>query len=108
MMQRAIATNPDCDGIVLGGHGLFTWGQTQRECYLNTITLIDQIGQFIARHGESKGASRFGGEAVPARADRKDLAKAIAPYLRGPRERPESLDRQLLRRARCSAVRQRQ
>jgi rhamnose utilization protein RhaD (predicted bifunctional aldolase and dehydrogenase)/NAD(P)-dependent dehydrogenase (short-subunit alcohol dehydrogenase family) len=83
MMQRAIAANPDCDGIVLGGHGLFTWGQTQRECYLNTITLIDQIGQFIARHGESKGASRFGGEAVPARADRKDLAKAIAPSLRG-------------------------
>ncbi len=35
MMKRAIAANPDCDGIVLGGHGLFTWGQTQRECYLN-------------------------------------------------------------------------
>ncbi len=83
MMQRAIAANPDCDGIVLGGHGLFTWGQTQRECYLNTITLIDQIGQFIARHGAAKGLSRFGGEAIPARTDRKDLATKIAPYLRG-------------------------
>lgn len=83
MMKRAIAANPDCDGIVLGGHGLFTWGDTQRECYLNTITLIDQIGQFIARHGEAKGVSRFGGEAIPARADRKELAVAIAPYLRG-------------------------
>lgn len=83
MMKRAVEKNPDCDGIVLGGHGLFTWGQTQRECYLNTITLIDQIGQFIARHGRAKGVSRFGGEAIPARSDRKDLAVQIAPYLRG-------------------------
>src|SRR5246500_1960577 len=83
MMKRAVAANPGCDGIVLGGHGLFTWGQTQRECYLNTITLIDQIGQFIARHGAAKGVPRFGGEAVPARSDRKDLAIEIAPYLRG-------------------------
>jgi len=49
MLHKAVEQNPGCDGIVLGGHGLFTWGQTQRECYLNTITIIDQIGQFIAR-----------------------------------------------------------
>ncbi|HWA93424.1 MAG TPA: bifunctional rhamnulose-1-phosphate aldolase/short-chain dehydrogenase [Terracidiphilus sp.] len=83
MMRKAIQDNPGCDGIVLGGHGLFTWGETQRECYLNTITLIDQIGQFIARHGEAKGATRFGGEVVPARANRSELAIQIAPFLRG-------------------------
>jgi rhamnose utilization protein RhaD (predicted bifunctional aldolase and dehydrogenase)/NAD(P)-dependent dehydrogenase (short-subunit alcohol dehydrogenase family) len=83
VMRKAIEDNPGCDGIVLGGHGLFTWGQTQRECYLNTITLIDQIGQFIHNHGLAKGPSRFGGEAVPARADRASLAVQIAPYLRG-------------------------
>ncbi|MFZ1012329.1 MAG: bifunctional rhamnulose-1-phosphate aldolase/short-chain dehydrogenase [Terracidiphilus sp.] len=81
MMRRAVADNPRCDGIVLGGHGLFTWGHTQRECYLNTITLIDQIGQFIARHAKSE--VRFGGEAVPTRSDRRDLAIDIAPFLRG-------------------------
>ena len=83
MMKRAVEENPGCDGIVLGGHGLFTWGQTQRECYLNTLTVIDQIGQFIQRQGRAKGNARFGGELVPARADRRDLAIAIAPYLRG-------------------------
>ncbi len=83
MMKKAIAANPDCDGIVLGGHGLFTWGQTQRECYMNTLTLIDQIGQFIERHGKAKGPARFGGEAVPARANRKELAVQIEPFLRG-------------------------
>jgi rhamnose utilization protein RhaD (predicted bifunctional aldolase and dehydrogenase)/NAD(P)-dependent dehydrogenase (short-subunit alcohol dehydrogenase family) len=83
MMRKAVESNPGCDGIVLGGHGLFTWGNTQRECYLNTITVIDQIGQFIERHGIAKGKSRFGGELVPARVDRHDLAIQIAPYLRG-------------------------
>ena len=81
MMKRAVEENPGCDGIVLGGHGLFTWGQTQRECYLNTLTVIDQLGQFIERHG--RGKTRFGGEAVPARADREQLAAQIAPFLRG-------------------------
>jgi rhamnose utilization protein RhaD (predicted bifunctional aldolase and dehydrogenase)/NAD(P)-dependent dehydrogenase (short-subunit alcohol dehydrogenase family) len=81
MMKRAVEENPGCDGIVLGGHGLFTWGQTQRECYLNTLHVIDSIGQFIERHGTGK--MRFGGQAVPTREDRKALAVKFAPFLRG-------------------------
>jgi rhamnose utilization protein RhaD (predicted bifunctional aldolase and dehydrogenase)/NAD(P)-dependent dehydrogenase (short-subunit alcohol dehydrogenase family) len=81
VMRRVVEENPGCDGIVLGGHGLFTWGDTQRECYLNTLNVIDQLGQFIERHGEGK--VRFGGEALPARTDRRDQAIAIAPFLRG-------------------------
>jgi rhamnose utilization protein RhaD (predicted bifunctional aldolase and dehydrogenase) len=42
--------------------------------------VIDQLGQFIERHG--RGKVRFGGEAVPARAD-AELAAQIAPFLRG-------------------------
>jgi hypothetical protein len=48
---------PGCDGVVLGGHGLFTWGETQRESYLNTITIIDQLGQFTLAHAAKKGIS---------------------------------------------------
>jgi rhamnose utilization protein RhaD (predicted bifunctional aldolase and dehydrogenase)/NAD(P)-dependent dehydrogenase (short-subunit alcohol dehydrogenase family) len=81
MMKRAVEENPGCDGIVLGAHGLFTWGGTQRECYLNTLNVIDSLGQFIERHG--RGKVRFGGEAVPERAGRKELAIQIAPFLRG-------------------------
>jgi rhamnose utilization protein RhaD (predicted bifunctional aldolase and dehydrogenase)/NAD(P)-dependent dehydrogenase (short-subunit alcohol dehydrogenase family) len=83
VMRQAVSENPGCDGIVLGGHGLFTWGQTQRQCYLSTLTVIDQLGQFIHRHGIAKGLSRFGGQAVPARPDRAQLALEIAPFLRG-------------------------
>src|ERR1035438_3328061 len=42
MLRKIVQETPGCDGVVLGGHGLFTWGQTQRECYLNTLNLIDQ------------------------------------------------------------------
>jgi len=83
MLRKAVEDNPGCDGIVLGGHGLFTWGQTHRECYLNTLTVIDQLGQFIERHGKAKGTVRFGGEITPARSQRRHLATEIVPYLRG-------------------------
>ena len=83
MMRRAVDRHPGCDGIVLGGHGLFTWGQTQHQCYLSTITMVDHLGQFIDRHAQARGPVRFGGAAVPSRTDRRALAVAIAPFLRG-------------------------
>jgi rhamnose utilization protein RhaD (predicted bifunctional aldolase and dehydrogenase)/NAD(P)-dependent dehydrogenase (short-subunit alcohol dehydrogenase family) len=83
MMQKAVAENPECDGVVLGGHGLFTWGETQRECYLHTITMIDHLGQFVQEHAERKGATLFGGTAQEARADRRELALELLPFVRG-------------------------
>jgi rhamnose utilization protein RhaD (predicted bifunctional aldolase and dehydrogenase)/NAD(P)-dependent dehydrogenase (short-subunit alcohol dehydrogenase family) len=82
MLKKIVAETPGCDGVVLGGHGLFTWGNTQRESYLNTITIIDQLGQFIERHAAA-GYKVFGGGAVKAREDRAEIAVSIMPYLRG-------------------------
>jgi rhamnose utilization protein RhaD (predicted bifunctional aldolase and dehydrogenase)/NAD(P)-dependent dehydrogenase (short-subunit alcohol dehydrogenase family) len=83
MMRRIVEANPGCDGVVLGGHGLFTWGDTQRESYLNTITIIDQIGQFIERHASIAGHKHFAGAQVKSREDRAEIALHIMPYLRG-------------------------
>src|SRR3984885_8908611 len=82
MLKKIVAETPGCDGVVLGGHGLFTWGDTQRESYLNTITIIDQLGQFIERHAAA-GYKVFGGGKVKPREDRAEIAAAIMPYLRG-------------------------
>jgi rhamnose utilization protein RhaD (predicted bifunctional aldolase and dehydrogenase)/NAD(P)-dependent dehydrogenase (short-subunit alcohol dehydrogenase family) len=82
MLKKIVAETPGCDGVVLGGHGLFTWGNTQRESYLNTITIIDQLGQFIERHAAA-GYKVFGGGQVKAREDRAEIAAAIMPYQRG-------------------------
>jgi rhamnose utilization protein RhaD (predicted bifunctional aldolase and dehydrogenase)/NAD(P)-dependent dehydrogenase (short-subunit alcohol dehydrogenase family) len=83
MLRKIVAETPGCDGVVLGGHGLFTWGDTQRECYLNTVTIIDQLGQFIERHGQTQGHVHFGGSKVKSREDRKEIALQIFPALRG-------------------------
>jgi rhamnose utilization protein RhaD (predicted bifunctional aldolase and dehydrogenase)/NAD(P)-dependent dehydrogenase (short-subunit alcohol dehydrogenase family) len=82
MLKKIVAETPGCDGVVLGGHGLFTWGNTQRESYLNTITIIDQLGQFIERHAAA-GYKVFGGGTVKPREDRAEIAASIMPYLRG-------------------------
>ena len=82
MLEGAVRENPSADGLVLGGHGLFTWGNTQRECYLNSIHTIDQMGEFILKH-QAKKAQLFGGIEYAAIPDRKKVALQILPALRG-------------------------
>lgn len=82
MIERAVQENPGAEGLILGGHGLFTWGMTQRDCYLNSIHTIDQMGEFILQHQSKKG-SRFGGVQHAPVPDRKNIATQILPALRG-------------------------
>src|SRR5205823_12241571 len=70
LIERAGHENRGVEGLILGGHGLFTWGITQRECYLNSIHTIDQMGQFVLRHQVKQGVL-FGGIEHPAGPDRK-------------------------------------
>ncbi|HEY2431365.1 MAG TPA: bifunctional rhamnulose-1-phosphate aldolase/short-chain dehydrogenase [Vicinamibacterales bacterium] len=84
MLRAAVADHPGCDGIVLGGHGLFTWGATQYECYLSSLRTIDQMGAFISQHETRAGRPRFGGAAVTAAvADVESATADLFPYLRG-------------------------
>ena len=83
MLKKIVEETPGCNGVVLGGHGLFTWGATQRESYLNTITIIDQLGQFLERHGSAAGHVHFGGAKAKPREDRREIATTMMPYLRG-------------------------
>ena len=63
--------HPDADGILLGSHGLFTWGDTGRESYLNTLRVIDKIGQYVLARIEAKGGQLFGGAESATRPDRE-------------------------------------
>jgi rhamnose utilization protein RhaD (predicted bifunctional aldolase and dehydrogenase)/NAD(P)-dependent dehydrogenase (short-subunit alcohol dehydrogenase family) len=83
MIEKAVKENPGIDGILLGGHGLFTWGDTQRGCYLNSIHTIDQMGEFIEKHQAQKEGGGFGGLVHAPRSDRKNIAVEVLPALRG-------------------------
>ena len=82
MIERTVKDNPGAEGLILGGHGLFTWGTTQRECYLNSIHTIDQMGEFILKHQSKKG-SLFGGVEHSPVPNRRSIATQILPALRG-------------------------
>ncbi len=82
-LAKAIEENPSADGILLGSHGIFTWGNTGRESYLNTLRVIDGIGQYVLKAVEAKGDALFGGAVTAPRADRRELAAAVIPVLRG-------------------------
>jgi rhamnose utilization protein RhaD (predicted bifunctional aldolase and dehydrogenase)/NAD(P)-dependent dehydrogenase (short-subunit alcohol dehydrogenase family) len=81
LIEAAVRDNPGADGLILGSHGLFTWGATHRECYLNSIRTIDQMGEFIDEHRAGKAV--FGGPAHKPLDDRRDVAAQILPALRG-------------------------
>jgi rhamnose utilization protein RhaD (predicted bifunctional aldolase and dehydrogenase)/NAD(P)-dependent dehydrogenase (short-subunit alcohol dehydrogenase family) len=82
-LERAVKEHPDADGILLGSHGLFTWGDTSRESYRNTLRVIDGIGQYVLERVHAKGGSIFGGPADVARPVRSSVVPAIMPVLRG-------------------------
>jgi rhamnose utilization protein RhaD (predicted bifunctional aldolase and dehydrogenase)/NAD(P)-dependent dehydrogenase (short-subunit alcohol dehydrogenase family) len=81
-LEQAVNENPDCDGVLLGSHGLFTWGDTQRDCYLNSVRTIDQMGDFILQH-QAKGGPLFGGLEHAPLPNRQEVAAQILPALRG-------------------------
>src|SRR5687767_6314599 len=83
MLQKAVEANPECDGIILGSHGLFTWGETQEQCYRNSLQMIDDMGVFVQEHEQKAGSNLFGGTRHRKLANAEEVAVAIQPYLRG-------------------------
>ncbi|WP_367389862.1 bifunctional aldolase/short-chain dehydrogenase [Lewinella sp. LCG006] len=83
-LEKCLAENPGIRGIVLGSHGLFTWGDTSYECYINSLEVIEMASNYIANR-EGKSRPVFGGqtrESLPSSERRKQAAQ-IAPILRG-------------------------
>jgi rhamnulose-1-phosphate aldolase/alcohol dehydrogenase len=83
-LEECLAANPDIRGIMLGGHGLFTWGDTAYECYVNSLDVIERASEYIERH-LGKKRPVFGGERLsPLAPDRRRAqAAALSPLLRG-------------------------
>jgi rhamnulose-1-phosphate aldolase/alcohol dehydrogenase len=83
-LKACLDENPGIRGIMLGSHGLFTWGETAYESYINTLEVIEQCARYLEDHIGKKGPV-FGGprlEALPA-GERLRKAAGLAPVLRG-------------------------
>ncbi len=83
-LKACLDENPGIRGIMLGSHGLFTWGDTAYESYLNTLDVIEQCATYIEDRIQ-KNKIVFGGEKIEtlSKNQRMEQAAALAPVLRG-------------------------
>lgn len=84
MLRKCLDENPGIRGIMLGSHGLFTWGDTAYESYINTLEVIERCAEYLEENYGKKGPV-FGGQKIEsaAKEQRSKQAAAIAPVLRG-------------------------
>ena len=75
--------NPEMEGIVLEGHGLFSWGDTSKACYLKTLEIIQLAADWLE---ENNKKAAFGGvkyeKSLPSSL-RQEVAAALMPVIRG-------------------------
>jgi rhamnulose-1-phosphate aldolase/alcohol dehydrogenase len=83
-LKECLDNNPGIRGIMLGSHGLFTWGDTAYESYINTLEVIEKCSEYLEANYSNKGPV-FGGKKQDSLSDtdRKEQAVALAPILRG-------------------------
>src|SRR5215813_1475305 len=83
-LKKCLDDNPGIRGIILGSHGLFTWGDTAYESYVNTLEVIERCAEYL-EDNYGKKAPIFGGQKIKSlsKQERLDKAAQLAPVLRG-------------------------
>ena len=83
-LKQCLDENPGIRGIMLGSHGLFTWGDNAYESYVNTLEVIERCVEYI-EDAIGKQPAVFGGTRVQSLSKEERLEKAatLAPVLRG-------------------------
>ncbi|NOX81572.1 MAG: bifunctional rhamnulose-1-phosphate aldolase/short-chain dehydrogenase [Alphaproteobacteria bacterium] len=75
--------NPSLNGVILQGHGLFTWADASKACYLKTLEMIQLATDWLdakdmgAAFGERRVADPFDAD------ERRKIASALMPIIRG-------------------------
>jgi rhamnulose-1-phosphate aldolase/alcohol dehydrogenase len=87
-LKQCLNENPGIRGIMLGSHGLFTWGNTSYESYLDTLQVIERCAEYLESPPTPEGGVRkpiFGGQKIQSlpKGERLKKAAALAPILRG-------------------------
>jgi rhamnulose-1-phosphate aldolase/alcohol dehydrogenase len=82
-VAQTFERHPKARALLLEKHGTICWGATVKEAYLATVELITRAEEAIAHR--ARGRVRFGGVALasPPAAERRRVALAVAPHLRG-------------------------
>ena len=74
--------NPGIAGVVLGSHGLFTWGRTAKECYDTTLRIINKAAVWLDRTREKPAFMGAGIQSLSGN-ERRAVALRLLPEIRG-------------------------
>ena len=82
-LEKFCLENPHADGVVLESHGLFTWGDTAKECYDCTIDVINVATEWLI--ARTSDVPSFGGAKHVSLSpdDRRAVAARLMPAIRG-------------------------
>lgn len=80
---KLASENPGMRGCVLESHGLFTWADDAKDCYLTTLEIINTAAGWL--EGKTSGKPAFGGQKLPTlpAEDRQAVAARLMPVIRG-------------------------
>ena len=83
-LRACIEETPGLRGIMLGSHGLFTWGETAYESYVNTLEVVEKCAEYLEQN-YGKRRPVFGGAKIKSldKQERLSQAATLAPVLRG-------------------------
>lgn len=83
-LRECLEQNPGIRGIMLGSHGLFTWADNAKDCYINSLDVIEACANYLEEN-YGKNRAVFGGQKIESLdpKGRQSQAAKIAPILRG-------------------------
>src|SRR4051812_8465351 len=82
-LRELTRQNPRLKGAVLEAHGLFTWADSAKACYENTLDVINRATAWL--NDKSRGKRPFGSVVAAALPHdrRREIAAILMPVIRG-------------------------
>jgi len=82
-LEELALSSPSLKGVILEGHGIFTWGDSSKSCYENTLHTLQQAADWLTANNNEPafGGARY--ESAVSAEDRQAVAAALMPVLRG-------------------------
>lgn len=79
---KIASEHPEFVGVVLGGHGVFTWGHTAKDCYETTLRILQTAADWLSQH-EAQPTFKGARHTSLAPDVRAGIAARLMPEIRG-------------------------
>lgn len=82
-LEKLAKSNLQLQGIVLAGHGIFTWGEDSKSCYENTLQKIEQAATWLEQKNIKPAFGGARNQIKLTQDQRQQVAGQIMPAIRG-------------------------